>query len=749
MKRLSFSKPPALPFNYIPRPNLQEALNQAAHCSLTFVHAPSGYGKSLGVAHWLQSQDSLNVRWSDFSAENQHTNTAIETVIADLFQLTGNTCPRYWVLDHFPEHLDVRVQNDLCATFRRHPNLHLFILSQQLPLSLYVQAVNHRQQCNVISTETLRFQSAEVMAIYALHHHHLSPGETQQILSITQGWPVGIQQMVKTHGQNATPVPRPQSDLTRDPLTLSVASYLKQGNFSQLRSDLLTYIPQYQQVHKNALLYHLLSRLPDPILMQDPQLAVYYGIVLISQGERDAAQQWTERFKKHYSKHPEKTGFVLILQCWAELHTPQHAWAHLTDMLQKARQSLNNPLAFADIIPKMESWALLRQRKYSEVIHHLTRNYCTQDGQFTFDPAQTFVWRHLYTAYFNLGEFHCAEQVLTYALHKNQHGGAPPSSQVLILGYLANLAMIHNQVPTFKFYQKEILKQPHCSGFYLEAVFLLFYIVLGYKDFAQAQDYLSHLYETFAILPSIPTSWQAAMQEMERDLRLCQGELSAIQDWLRDNQLTDAAFFKSSIGLMGIYRFSYYCFFKKDYNTALSFLNLQCEEMHKDQLWGILTDIYALRAFTHYALGQLPEAIEDLSQALKHSETQANLSWILYGLCDFRPLLEHIHLNSDLNSAFLEKVKLNLKAVQHDYTFRVAPPLSFMLQQLTEQESTIFRLLLSHQRNQDIAHHLCISMNTLKTHIRHIYKKLGVKSRKQLKALLGNSLFHNAFTTSS
>src|SRR5438067_1136086 len=53
------------------------------------------------------------------------------------------------------------------------------------------------------------------------------------------------------------------------------------------------------------------------------------------------------------------------------------------------------------------------------------------------------------------------------------------------------------------------------------------------------------------------------------------------------------------------------------------------------------------------------------------------------------------------------------------------------LQPLTERETEVLRLLAQGQSNKDIARHLQIVDDTVKTHVKHILAKLGVQSRTQ------------------
>ena len=54
---------------------------------------------------------------------------------------------------------------------------------------------------------------------------------------------------------------------------------------------------------------------------------------------------------------------------------------------------------------------------------------------------------------------------------------------------------------------------------------------------------------------------------------------------------------------------------------------------------------------------------------------------------------------------------------------------------LTQQEQTVLELILQQKSNKEIAGDLFVSVSTVKTHINNIYKKLGVSSREEVKAM--------------
>lgn len=63
----------------------------------------------------------------------------------------------------------------------------------------------------------------------------------------------------------------------------------------------------------------------------------------------------------------------------------------------------------------------------------------------------------------------------------------------------------------------------------------------------------------------------------------------------------------------------------------------------------------------------------------------------------------------------------------------------FALAQLTSKEMKTFRLLVQGLSNRQIADQLFVSNNTVKTHIKNIYSKLGISNREQAKQVLQQS----------
>lgn len=57
-----------------------------------------------------------------------------------------------------------------------------------------------------------------------------------------------------------------------------------------------------------------------------------------------------------------------------------------------------------------------------------------------------------------------------------------------------------------------------------------------------------------------------------------------------------------------------------------------------------------------------------------------------------------------------------------------------LLDGLTERQREVYELIISGKTNKEIMTELFIEQSTLKTHINQIYKKLNIKSRRELKS---------------
>lgn len=97
-----------------------------------------------------------------------------------------------------------------------------------------------------------------------------------------------------------------------------------------------------------------------------------------------------------------------------------------------------------------------------------------------------------------------------------------------------------------------------------------------------------------------------------------------------------------------------------------------------------------------------------------------NFSYLVFSILVYQFLVKH----------YIYKYEIDKKGSN--------PDLEILIKKydVSKREKEIIELLLEGRSNREIAEHLFISDNTVKTHVKNIYRKLGVKNRVQLIYLL-------------
>ena len=130
---------------------------------------------------------------------------------------------------------------------------------------------------------------------------------------------------------------------------------------------------------------------------------------------------------------------------------------------------------------------------------------------------------------------------------------------------------------------------------------------------------------------------------------------------------------------------------------------------------------WLIAALAQHGLGRLDDASEALEQALALAATEGYRRPFVAGF-PLRRLLER-HLARPTAYGPLVAELLDALAQGGD-----APP--GLLEPLSERERAVLRLLPALLSNPEIAGELFVSVNTVKTHIKTIYRKLDVTSRR-------------------
>ena len=138
---------------------------------------------------------------------------------------------------------------------------------------------------------------------------------------------------------------------------------------------------------------------------------------------------------------------------------------------------------------------------------------------------------------------------------------------------------------------------------------------------------------------------------------------------------------------------------------------------------GSVVEATMLRALAREASGDQAAALDDLAHALALGVPVGYRRTFLDEGAPIERLL------TALGSAHSDTV-LRAGVAASAPGVRAASPMTAGAESLSEREREVLRLLASDLSGPDIARHLYVSLNTLRTHTKHIFTKLGVTTRR-------------------
>jgi|HubBroStandDraft_1064217.scaffolds.fasta_scaffold05050_1 LuxR family maltose regulon positive regulatory protein len=140
----------------------------------------------------------------------------------------------------------------------------------------------------------------------------------------------------------------------------------------------------------------------------------------------------------------------------------------------------------------------------------------------------------------------------------------------------------------------------------------------------------------------------------------------------------------------------------------------------RDQISALVT-----AAVAHRRLGQSEHAADQLGYALALAEPHGMYRPFLDGGAAARSALTVLIRPANHGAALAARIlqRFDTRQIRSADQPAIVP--------LTGSELAVLRFLPSHMTNQEIAEALFLSINTVKTHLRSVYRKLGVTTRRQ------------------
>ncbi|MCW2876044.1 MAG: ATP-dependent transcriptional regulator, MalT-like, LuxR family [Sphaerisporangium sp.] len=139
---------------------------------------------------------------------------------------------------------------------------------------------------------------------------------------------------------------------------------------------------------------------------------------------------------------------------------------------------------------------------------------------------------------------------------------------------------------------------------------------------------------------------------------------------------------------------------------------------------GSLIEILVLQALAHQTRGDVPAALASLRRALTLSEPEGYVRIFVDEGPPMASLLRAV-ATQGIAPSYVRRLLAAL-----DKTEDSTPVQQGLIEPLSERELHVLRLLGTDLNGPDIARRLIVSLNTVRTHTKNIYAKLGVNNRR-------------------
>lgn len=477
-----------------------------------------------------------------------------------------------------------------------------------------------------------------------------------------------------------------------------------------------------------------LDALPLEVVQDDVVLAGLQAWIFYFEQQTDHTFTWVEHVQHAVEKSPgekyenptEPWGTVLGLQSWVACQRGDYQrGVQLAQAALDALPESDHPWRGKIYILLAEAFAGVGRPADSIVAYEMSFQYNQEASNWI---ATSAILANIWMTKVLRGYLNEAKQKLDQAISTLTKLGQPFNASTL---RLARLAILYEQndltqvsielSDLWKFIQFDstIATARH---HYLSAKY---YTSVGERDMA---------YRSLQRLEEAAASWSTPDEQarvvgdcMRLYLRL--GERIKPEAWLRsvEYDLNNLTLLRNDeyLAIADVLRFSNSPQARQEGLQLVDALLEYCDNL---QVYGIKIEVYCLKAMLLAEEGDAGGALTPLERALSTGESEGYVrTFVDFGepLADLLNVAAAHDIHSEyvtfLLTQFPETAGLTAdRKVEQD-----------LIEPLSERELEVLSLLASHLSGPEIAAQLHISHNTLKTHTRNIYGKLGVRRRNK------------------
>ena len=209
-------------------------------------------------------------------------------------------------------------------------------------------------------------------------------------------------------------------------------------------------------------------------------------------------------------------------------------------------------------------------------------------------------------------------------------------------------------------------------------------------------------------------------------IHLARGDLSAAKEWVRQRGIgpEDPLDYLSEYDHITLARTLVASGDATSLATGISLLDRLLALAKRDERIGSAAEILVVLGRAHQLRGEIAEATSAIEAAIALAEPEGYLRPFL----DEGPQVSELVQRASLDGAAAAHARRILGGASPVVT-RSAP--TGIVDDLSTRELDVLRLLRSDLSGPDIARELLVSVNTLRTHTKNIYMKLGVNNRRE------------------
>ncbi|HEX7733927.1 MAG TPA: LuxR C-terminal-related transcriptional regulator [Ktedonobacteraceae bacterium] len=157
---------------------------------------------------------------------------------------------------------------------------------------------------------------------------------------------------------------------------------------------------------------------------------------------------------------------------------------------------------------------------------------------------------------------------------------------------------------------------------------------------------------------------------------------------------------------------------------AMGFLERLLKAAEAGERTGSVIEILVLQALAHQTQGDIPAAVMPLQRALTLAEPEGYVRMFVDAGPPMAVLLEEAAKHR-ITPNYIRHL-LTATGLAEDST----PVKQVLIEPLSERELEVLRLLGTDLNGPEMARELVVSLNTVRTHTKNIYSKLGVNNRR-------------------